>query len=96
MGRKQKYAAMFRDARVQSLAESLFPEDKLNFLIVSKILQCAPGDAEQAAAARHAIAEGEADLARAKQMLALCDMAAALNGGSYDRILRWRDDIREE
>lgn len=92
MERKQKYAAMFRDARVQSLAESLFPEDKLNFLMVSKILDAAPGDADQAAVARQAIAKAEADLTRAKQMLALCDMAAALNGGSYDRIIQWRDD----
>jgi hypothetical protein len=89
---KQKYAAMFRDARVQSLAESLFPEDKLNLLMVSKILVAAPGDADQAAVARQTIAKAEADLVRAKQMLALCDMAAALNGGSYDRIIQWRDD----
>jgi hypothetical protein len=42
------------------------------------------------------IADAEADIARVKQLLALTDMAVALNGGSYDKILRFSDSEEEQ
>ncbi len=90
-----KYAVMFRDERVQSIAETLFAEKDLKFLMVSKILPVTPTTAENMAAFREIVKEAEADIARAKQLLTLCDMAVALNGGSYERILRYSDSAEE-
>lgn len=91
-----KYDIMFRDERVQSIAESLFTKEQLKFLMVSKVLSVTPSDAEQRAVFAKIVAEAEADIARAKQLLALTDMAVALNGGSYDRILRFSDSKEEQ
>jgi hypothetical protein len=95
MVKPMKHHIEFRDERVQSIAESLFTPAQLRFLMVSKVLPVGPQNVEQREAADLAVREAEADVARAKSLLALTDMAVALNGGSYDKILRYSDSPEE-
>lgn len=90
-----KYASEFRDPNVQDIAEALFPPKDLQYMTVSGVLPVVPTTPETMAAWRKIVKDAEADLARAKQLLTLVDMAVALNGGSYDRILRYADSKEE-
>lgn len=90
-----KYAIEFRDTNVQAIAEALFPAEDLRFLMVSKILPVVPTTPENVLAFREIVKDAEADLARAKQLLAIVDMAAALAGGEYGSILRYSDSAEE-
>jgi len=90
-----KHAIEFRDARVQALAEALFTQKELRFLMVSKAMPVAPQNEEQRVATEAILAEAEADIMRARKLLTLTDMAVALNGDSFDRILKYADNAED-
>lgn len=87
-----KYCIEFRDPRVQTVAEALFTPAQLRFQMVGKALPVAPQSAESRRAAEDILRDAEADIARARQLLLLVDMAVALNGGSYEKILKFSDN----
>lgn len=90
-----KYAIEFRDPRVQAMAEALFTSDQLRFLMVSKAMPIGPMSAEQRATCDALLADVEADLKRARLLLALTDTAVALNGGNYERIFKYADNAED-
>ena len=90
-----KHAIEFRDPSIQALAEALFTPEQLKFLHVSEHMPIAPSNAEHRAAFEELISRAEQSIMRARQMLALTDLAVATNGGSFERILRYRDDESE-
>lgn len=90
-----KYAVEFRDPRVQTIAESLFTPEQLRFQRFSKALPITPRDADARAQWGKILEDAEEDVRRARQMLMLTDMAVALNGGSYEKILKYADNAED-
>lgn len=90
-----KHAIEFRNPSIQALAEALFTPEQLQFLNVSEHMPIAPSNAEQRVLFESFVVKAEQSIMRARQMLALTDLAVATNGGSFERILRYRDDESE-